>query len=138
MLQESADKQEFTFIKKERICSKLVFQQLIQKKQTHFKFPLKCYFLVHQRDEERNYSAIAISVSKKLHKKAVSRNRIKRLIRECWRLNHSATLNQGKYCYDILFVYVAKEIHPYTTIEAAVKEAMNWLNKNGANYEMDQ
>lgn len=137
MLQENADKQFFTFTKKERICSKLVFQQLIQKKQNYFKYPLKCYFLVHKCDEERKHSAIAISISKKLHKKAISRNRVKRLVRECWRLNHPVLLDQEKYYYDILFVYIAKEIHPYAILEAAVKDIMNWLNKNGANYEMD-
>lgn len=137
MLPEDANRKKLTFTKKERICSKIAFQQLIRENRNLFRFPLKCYYTVHPYNGQRSHSAIAIAVSKKSHKRAVDRNRIKRQIREAWRLNHHDLLDNGEYFFDILFIYVAKERLFYSAIEKTMQFLLRELNHKTFCHEMD-
>ena len=58
------------------------------------------HFLVIARPSERGDSRIAITVTKKVHKRAVVRNRIKRRVREVFR-NHREKLSEN---FDILVI----------------------------------
>ena len=61
------------------------------------------------------FSRILVSVPKKLFKRAVKRNLLKRRIREAWRLQKG--LLEG---VDILFVYNDATVRPYAEIRDAV------------------
>lgn len=67
-----------------------------------------------------------VSVSKKKFKRAVKRNRVKRLIREAYRLNKSSLIgllqNKGK-SMDIAFLYLKNELPVYEDIEKALLKA---------------
>lgn len=79
------DKKKYTFPKRERITSKIVIAQIFKKGKIFKAFPFSVRFLENQ---EIDVSAkILISASKKRIKNAVDRNRIKRIIREAYRLN---------------------------------------------------
>lgn len=63
---------------------------------------------------------------------AVDRNRIRRQIRECWRLNKHAlyaTLQESHpdKQWGIMFIFVAKEHLPTATIEQAMKRILRKL-----------
>jgi ribonuclease P protein component len=66
---------------------------------------------------------LAISVSKRSFKTAVARNRIKRQIREAYRL-HKAELHEklGERQVALMLIYIAKEALPYSEMEAGVKK----------------
>ena len=69
--------------------------------------------------------AILISVPKKRFKRAVKRNRVKRLIRETYRLNKNAlweSLHLSGKGFLIAFVYVGKEICDFPTMDACMKK----------------
>jgi len=72
------------FSKQERICNRDDFKFLFSDGKSFFSYPFRCVFTENQSDEL--LVRIAISVSKKKFKLAVDRNRIKRLIREAYRL----------------------------------------------------
>ncbi|MBI5217018.1 MAG: ribonuclease P protein component [Ignavibacteriae bacterium] len=71
---------------------------------------LRCYVAIQSREEHHSVKqfAVAFSVNKKLLAKAVDRNRIRRLMRESYRLNKSLLLNVHHDLskqIQILFIY---------------------------------
>lgn len=68
-----------------------------------------------------------VGVSARHFKKAVDRNRIKRLLRECYRLNkHSllATLEAKEKKVVVFFLYVGKELPDYTLLNEKMQQAL--------------
>lgn len=79
---------DFSFKKSERINSQLVVDKLFGGGNTAMSvFPLRAIYMVQQRAEESSPVRIIVSVPKKRFKHAVDRNRLKRQIREAYRLN---------------------------------------------------
>ena len=78
-----------------------------------------------------DYSALAgFSVSRKIFKKAVTRNLLKRRMREAYRLNkHHITekLKNMKLQLHIMFIYNSDKTEPYYKIETAVKEILDGI-----------
>ncbi len=69
---------------------------------------------------------IVVSVPKKLFKRAVRRNLLKRRIREAYRTQKSL-LGAAEGHRDILFLYNSPEVLPFETIRAAVAEVLTRL-----------
>ncbi len=78
-----------TFGKKERIVSKKLIETLFEKGESDActAFPLKAVYKQIERNEGEAAAQILISVPKKRFKHAVDRNRVKRQVRESYRLN---------------------------------------------------
>ena len=120
----------FSFPKIERLCSRLQMEQLLTLKQTVFSYPLKCYFQHLPHSDENPVSKMAVSVPKKLEKTAVGRNKIKRWVREAYRLNKHLLyneLNDKSVVVNMLFVCVGKEKLSYAMIEKAVVEILRTI-----------
>lgn len=67
--------------------------------------------------------SILITVPKKNHKRAVKRNKLKRRMREAFRLGKGALSEKiaaGNRQVDMALIYVSKEVEEYKTIENAV------------------
>lgn len=121
----------FTLNKTERLCSKKLFEELCNSGYSFVKYPFR--IIVKESTEKSPFPArFGISVSKKKFKRAVKRNRLKRLTREAYRLNknelfdhidHSQTL-------DILFIYLDSELQEYSKIEKAIKSAIKKITEH--------
>ena len=79
----------FEFSKKLRIKDSVSYRQVIQENKRFFTKHLIVYYRAHQVE----YSRMGVIVSKKVSKRAVVRNRVKRTTREWFRLNQHQ--NQG-------------------------------------------
>ncbi len=102
------------FSKSERIKSKIIINTLFAHAQNIFSFPLKTYYCVGVEIETNQ---VLISVPKRTFKKAVDRNRIKRLIRESYRKNKEILSPLSNSKLQIAFIYIHKEILSYLEIE---------------------
>jgi hypothetical protein len=69
---------------------------------------------------------LLISVPKRQFKRAVHRNRLKRLIRECYRLQKQM-LPQLKQPCALALIYIGREELPYQTIYQSVGELIRRL-----------
>lgn len=128
-LVQKPEKYSHRFRKEERLCSQKLIEKLFAEGSSFFVYPLKVNYIV--ADLPGNYPAqVAFAVSKKLYRKAVQRNRIKRLMRESYRLNKHMLFSEGGPSKKaIMFIYVGKEILPFKSMEKSMVKALNVLNK---------
>ena len=116
-----------TLPKKERLCGKTSISKLLAKGK-HGNVPNMRYLCLKGTGNEEN--RIMISVPKKLFKRAVKRNLLKRRIRESYRRQkHSLTAKGG---LDVLFMYSTKEVLSYDEIYQAVGLAIEKINERNA------
>ncbi len=123
----------YTFGKKEKLCSKLVIDELFKIGKSFKVYPLR---VIYQPLESNDSTAkLLISVPKKRFGKAVSRNKIKRLIREAYRLNRSELIEKwqsdGKY-FALAFVYIGNDIPNYHDLTASIKQILEKLKSETA------
>ncbi len=124
----------FTFKKTERLKSAKTIARLFKEGQSFGVYPLR---LVWMKQEEVKGDApvqFTVSVAKKNFKSAVARNRIKRKVREAWRL-HKPRLyrklqgTEGQLAFMVL--YTAKEDLPIQQIEKAMQTMVHiFIKKN--------
>lgn len=120
-----------TFSKKEKLCSDKTIGSLFLSGESFVAYPLRVVYLLHdETDAENQYASVLISVSKKRFKRAVKRNRIKRLVREAYRLNKSHYTDLLKIHnkrIDIAFIYLKNELAEYSEIEKSILKTVTQL-----------
>ena len=121
-----------TLPKKERLCGKTAISMLLAKGR-HGKVPGLRYCFKSMSGTEDN--RILVSVPKKMFKRAVKRNLLKRRIRESWR-RQKHTLN-GLTGYDILFTYSLKEVLSYEEIYEAVGKVIERVRHSAESKEAE-
>lgn len=120
---------QHTFSKEERLSWKRHIDLLFEKGQSFVAFPLRVIYLPLDEKKEIPVS-ILISVSKKKFKRAVKRNLIKRQVREAYRTQKYGLIEplaEKEKSMFVAFLYLDKEIHPFSTIEKAMGKAIKTL-----------
>lgn len=119
----------FSLKKPERLCSKKAFEFLFAQGKTVFIHPLKIVYSFEKSTESTVKAAFG--VSKRNFKKAVKRNRIKRLLREAYRKNKISVESVNIH---IMILYISKEIESYRVIEdkliKGLDQIASWIKKN--------
>ena len=72
------------------------------------------------------------TVSSKSFSRAVDRNRIKRLVRESYRLQKitlESLVAKNKYSLQLFFIYTGKEIIPFIDVSKRVKQVLEKLTE---------
>lgn len=117
-----------TFTKAERLSGKTALDKLFDTGKSFNSFPFKIIWL--EVPEGPVPVQTVISVPKRLFKKAVDRNRIKRLIREGYRKNKAIVYNKlNNKKIHLLFIYTAKTIIEYKEMEQKIITALQHLAK---------
>ncbi len=123
--------QKHTLSKEERLSWKRYIDLLFQEGQSFIAFPLRVIFLSADQQMPARAS-ILVSVPKRKFKRAVKRNRIKRQVRETYRLRKDDLLrvleDKNKYL-SIAFLYVDGEEHPHAQMDKAMAKAIRMLGE---------
>jgi ribonuclease P protein component len=120
-----------TFNKDERISSQTEIDFLFSEGSSFCVFPLRVIYARRKKDEDKGFSVL-VSVPKKKIRRAVHRNRLKRLIREAYRLNKHllAEGTSEQTCGWLLaFIFMKNETVTYTEIETALIKGLILLKE---------
>ena len=123
-----------TFKKRERLSKQKEIDLLFEKGVSFVVYPLRVVY-VEKQPVSGAEAAVLVSVSKKKFKQAVKRNRIKRLMREAYRLNKQMllqNLREKEKGLLIGFLFIGNELPEWKTIEAAMVKALTILNADAA------
>ena len=111
-----------TFRTEEKLKKKNLITELFASGKSSSVFPLKMIYLQNDHDSPYKIQA-GVSVSKRNFKKAVDRNRIKRLMRESYRKNKYLIYNnEDTKKHIIMFIYQGKSEVSYELLEEKMKE----------------
>ena len=114
---------KFTLGKNERLKSKKQTDQLFSEGKKFSLTPFRIFFITNTTESTSHQ--FGVGVSSKIFKRATDRNRVKRLVREAWRLQKQ--LLQSKLI--IFFIYTGKELPEYKQVFDAVGKAIDKLNQ---------
>lgn len=119
----------FKFTKAEKLCSKKIIESVIASGKSINQYPFKIVFL--QQTLSSPYPIqIVFSVPKRNFKLAVSRNKIKRQLREIYRLqfqNLKSHLSNKQMQLAMVLIYIAKESLSYQDLEKSMSKLQNKL-----------
>ncbi|MBK8701681.1 MAG: ribonuclease P protein component [Saprospiraceae bacterium] len=125
--------EKLRFRKEEKLKSRKAIADVFDRGTQLFQYPFKMYFDVLPEETASCIPQMSVSVPKKKFKKAVDRNKLKRRIREAYRLNNKAlkTLCIEKALpLSIMWVYIAREIEPYEKIESSLRKLLHKVNEH--------
>lgn len=115
-----------TFSKLERLSSKTLIQELFNNGSSFYLFPFKVIYL--KTDPAQDNHQVLFSVPKRQFKRAVDRNRIKRQLKEAYRMHKSIIADiPDKLC--IGYIYTFKEKLPYSILEEKLSESLQRLTQ---------
>lgn len=115
-----------TLPKSERLCSQKVLQRLFSGEHRSISvFPIRAVFMESEEPGVR----IMVSVSKRHFKRAVKRNRVKRQLREAYRLNKQIlqNLNTG---LNIAFLWNLADILPSHAVMQKMQHLLNRIHES--------
>ena len=113
--------------KSQRLKSRKLIQSLFAEGKSFHHFPLKVIWV---QNNDSNTLQAGFSVSSRLFKRAVDRNCIKRLMRECYRVQKvglEKTLIQSEKSLAVFFIYTGKEKIAHAAMFEAMTQAIKKL-----------
>jgi len=115
---------KFTLGKDERLKSKKLIGRLYTEGKTIKTFPLRMVYI--QTEHTSDYPVqVGVSVPKRNFKKAVDRNRIKRLLRESYRKQKFTVYDNVDKPYVFMISYLAKDEWKYDDIDKKMSKLLS-------------
>ena len=127
-----------TFSREERLKSLKSIARLFKVGESFMAYPIRVVWLLYPVQENNSSvplsepdglalpefpAQVVVAVPKKNFKTAVARNRLKRRIREAWRLHKQELyVRLGERRIALMLMYIAKEELPFSEIESGVKK----------------
>jgi len=118
-----------SFSKIEHLCGEKRITRLYTQGDAFIAYPVRVVFLIEPKSDIEPANVL-ISVPKKRFKRAVKRNRLKRLIREAYRLNKKELidkLEEKQLQVHVAFNYVSDDELDFASIEKKIKLSLQKL-----------
>lgn len=125
---------DYKFPKAEKLCSKLLIEALFAGgNKSISRFPIRIVAMPVERKDTGAAVQVLISVSKRRFKHAVKRNKVKRQLREAYRLNKHLLQpfieNNKHHMLVIAFLWLSDKIYPTNEVQACVARLLTSLNE---------
>ncbi len=120
---------KFTFNKKDKLKSKKHIDALFAQGKSVSAFPLRLVYLSTTFDDDVLFKT-GVSVSKKHFKLAIDRNRIKRLMREAFRLHKAEYFHNISTPHAFMILYIGAEEPNLTLVETKMKRLFEKFENN--------
>ena len=124
--------QRYTLGKAEKLKSRKLIEQLFKTGKSFSNFPFRIVYTFVTGEKAQSGVQVGFSVSTKFFKKATDRNRIKRLMREGYRLQKNsfadAVKNNNK-SIAVFFIYTGNELPEYDLVFEKIGLAIERLQK---------
>jgi len=112
------------FPKSERLHSRKQIEELFEQGTSFTIYPLKVVYLKKPLESTQK-NQVLISTPKFFFKKSVDRNKLKRRIKEAYRLHKQVLENKQAGFYLLIgYIYIGKEISSYQSIEENLKQSL--------------
>lgn len=121
----------FGFPKAERLKSRKQIDGLFEKGKSVAVFPIRVTYQFFPAEAENSGLQVGVTASKRYFKKAVDRNRLKRLLREAYRLQKEELQTGLKAAGKrglVFFLYTDKTVASFDVIKAAMAKCLKKLN----------
>ena len=128
---------EAGFGKAEKLKSRKVVEELFARGKSLNVFPIRIsYKFLPPPTDEKAVFQVGVSVSKRNFKRAVDRNRIKRLLRETYRLQKRELIEvlkvQRRIGY-VFFIYTDKQMPQYPIVFDTMSKCLEVLKRKAIN-----
>ena len=127
---------QFTLGKNERLKSRKLIEQLFKSGISFNAFPYRVFYVINNSSAAAQPAPFNVQfgtgASTKNFKKAVDRNRIKRVTREAWRLQKKELeqkLKERNSNLNVFFIYTSKELPEYKLVYEKVTVILSKLMK---------
>lgn len=118
----------FTFGKHEKLKSRKLIGKLFEEGNSVKKFPIRLVYLQTEHTSDSMVQA-GFSVPKRNFKKAVDRNRIKRLLREAYRKSKPSLYDELQKPYIFMFTFIGKTEPTYLEVEQKIQQVLALFTK---------
>jgi ribonuclease P protein component len=122
---------QYTLGKKERLKRRKIIEQLFKEGKAIHVAPLRATYKLYRKTLDHPLQA-GFSASSRQFKKAVDRNRIKRILREAWRLQKNMLQEQlqaEQKQLAVFIIYTGKEMPVFATVREQMAVILNKLVK---------
>lgn len=127
----------FAFQKKEKLKNKKLFEQLFTEGKSITAFPIKLLYTKADFDGDIRIK-VGVVAPKKKFRSAVKRNKVKRLLREGYRLNKHLVFNNIEGNFAFLFLYLGGKMPNYKEVDKAMKQLLEAFLKKQSHEKIDQ
>lgn len=122
----------FTLGRDQRLKSRQLIERVFREGKSINVFPFRVYYLIQPLTEGRQPLQAGVGASRRNFKKAVDRNRIKRLVREAYRVKKEALsllVKEKQLSVSLFFIYMGKELPDHRLVSGKIAVALEKIMK---------
>jgi ribonuclease P protein component len=125
----------FTLSKKVKLKSRKSIENLFTTGKAVRKGAIRA---VYKTVDGEGVTQVGFSVSKRFFKKAVDRNRVKRVMREAYRLNQDELRARESHHLNVMFIYQSNKLPDFKVLNELFPKVLRELNSKTSTVELSQ